>query len=63
MYFDPMRIFMPVSLVLFLIGVIFTLWEIYRFQNITTAATIILFAALQTFILGLLADLIVKGRH
>lgn len=63
MYFDPLRIFMPVALVLFFIGVIFTCWEIYQFRNITTAATIILFAALQTFMLGLLADLIVKGRH
>jgi glycosyltransferase involved in cell wall biosynthesis len=63
MYFDPLRVFMPVALILFLFGILFTCWEIYQFQNITTAATIILFAALQTFILGLLADLIVKGRH
>ena len=63
MYFDPLRIFMPVALILFLIGIVFTAWEIYVFQNITTAATIVLFAALQTAILGLLADLIVKGRR
>ena len=63
MYFDPLRVFMPVALVLSLIGVVFTCWEIYHFRNITTAATIVLFAALQTFILGLLADLIVKGRR
>jgi glycosyltransferase involved in cell wall biosynthesis len=63
MYFDPLRIFMPVALFLFLFGIIFTAWELYVFQNITTAATIVLFAALQTAILGLLADLIVKGRR
>lgn len=63
MYFDPLRIFMPAALVLSLVGIIFTSWEIYHLRNITTAATIVLFAALQTFILGLLADLIVKGRH
>lgn len=63
MYFDPLRIFMPIALFLFLFGIIFTAWEIYVFQNITTAATIVLFAALQTVILGLLADLIVKGRR
>ncbi len=63
MYFDPIRIFMPVALILFLTGILFTAWEIYVFQNITTAATIVLFAALQTAILGLLADLIVKGRR
>lgn len=63
MYFDPLRIFMPVALILFLVGVLYTAWVIYAFQNITTAATVILFAALQTAILGLLADLIVKGRR
>jgi hypothetical protein len=63
MYFDPLRIFMPVALFLFLFGILFTAWELYVFQNITTAATIVLFAALQTAILGLLADLIVKGRR
>jgi glycosyltransferase involved in cell wall biosynthesis len=63
MYFDPLRIFMPAALALFVIGILFTAWEIYAFRNITTAATIILFAALQTAILGLLADLIVKGRR
>ncbi len=63
MYFDPLRVFMPVALVLSLVGIVFTSWEIYHLRNITTAATIVLFAALQTFILGLLADLIVKGRH
>jgi glycosyltransferase involved in cell wall biosynthesis len=63
MFFDPLRIFMPISLFLFLFGTIFTLVEIYRWDNITTAATIVLFAALQTGILGLLADLIVKSRR
>lgn len=63
MYFDPLRVFMPISLFLLSFGAIFTLFEIYRFRNITTAATIVLFAGLQTAILGLLADLIVKGRR
>ncbi|HEY7161832.1 MAG TPA: glycosyltransferase family 2 protein [Acidobacteriota bacterium] len=63
MYFDPLRIFMPIALFLFLFGIVFTAWEIYLWRNITTAATIVLFAALQTAILGLLADLIVKGRR
>lgn len=63
MFFDPLRIFMPVALILFLFGIIFAAVEIYRHDNITTAATIILFAALQTTILGLLADLIVKSRR
>lgn len=63
MYFDPLRVFMPISLFLLGFGFLFTCFEIYRFMNITTAATIVLFAGLQTAILGLLADLIVKSRR
>jgi len=62
MYFDPLRIFAPVALFLLIFGFLFTCFEVYRFQNITTTAAIILFAGLQTGILGLLADLIVKNR-
>lgn len=63
MYFDPLRVFAPVALLLLLAGVLFSIYEIYRFHNITTAAAIFLFAGVQTAILGLLADLIVKSRR
>ena len=63
MYFDPLRVFFPAALVLAILGTVFTIWELIYLQNITTAATIVLFAAVQTAILGLLADLIVKGRR
>lgn len=63
MYFDPLRVFLPVAMVLAILGTLFTIWELIHFRNITTAATIVLFAAIQTAILGLLADLIVKGRR
>ena len=63
MYFDPLRVFVPAALLLLLSGLIFTGIELYRFRNITTAASIFLFAGFQTLILGLLADLIVKGRR
>jgi glycosyltransferase involved in cell wall biosynthesis len=63
MYFDPLRIFAPVSLFLLIFGVLFAGYEAYRFENITTTAAIFLFAGLQTGILGLLADLIVKSRR
>lgn len=63
MYFDPLRVFFPAALVLAVLGTVFTIWELVVFRNITTAATIVLFAAVQTAILGLLADLIVKGRR
>ncbi len=63
MYFDPLRVFMPAALLLLFGGAVFSAFEIYRYHNITTAASIILMAGVQTGILGLLADLIVKGRR
>jgi glycosyltransferase involved in cell wall biosynthesis len=63
MYFDPLRVFAPVALFLLIAGVLLAGYELYRFQNITTAAAIFLFAGVQTGILGLLADLIVKSRR
>ena len=63
MYFDPLRIFAPASLFLLIFGVLFSGYEAYRFENITTTGAIILFAGFQTGILGLLADLIVKSRR
>ena len=63
MYFDPLRVFAPVALFLLLAGILFAGYEIFRFKNITTAAAIFLFAGVQTGILGILADLIVKSRR
>jgi glycosyltransferase involved in cell wall biosynthesis len=63
MYFDPLRVFIPSGLLLLFGGLILAGFEIYTFRNITTAAVILLFAGFQTLVLGLLADLIVKGRR
>ena len=63
MYFDPLRVFAPVALFLLAAGALLAGYEIIRFHNITTAAAIFLFAGVQTGILGLLADLIVKSRR
>ncbi len=63
MYFDPLRVFAPVALFLLIAGLILAAYEVFKFNNITTAAAIFLFAGVQTGILGLLADLIVKSRR
>jgi len=63
LYFDPLRVFFPPALFLLLLGILVSIYEILAFRNITTVATIILFAAFQTVIMGLLADLIVKSRR
>ncbi len=63
MYFDPLRVFIPISLLLLLLGMVYCIFEISRYHNITTAAALVLIAGVQAAILGLLADLIVKGRR
>ena len=63
MYFDPLRVFIPIATLLLIFGVCVSAYEIIRFKNITTAAAIFLFAGVQTAMLGLLADLIVKSRR
>jgi glycosyltransferase involved in cell wall biosynthesis len=63
MYFDPLRVFAPVALFLLIAGSAVAVYEIFVFHNITTTAAIFLFAGVQTGILGLLADLIVRNRR
>lgn len=63
MYFDPLRVFLPLSFFMLLFGLGYAGYEMIHYHNITTAASLILFAGAQTAILGLLADLIVKGRR
>jgi glycosyltransferase involved in cell wall biosynthesis len=69
MYFNPLKIFLPVSLALLGIGTlkyilidVFSLygrliWPIPPMRSVTTA---VLFTGLQVLVIGLLADLIVK---
>ena len=63
MYFDPLRVFLPLAFSILLCGFSYAIYEMFRYNNITTAAALLLFAGAQTAVLGLLADLIVKGRR
>ena len=60
-YFKPLRIFSLISFTLFLLGItvfIYSLFFLDKVLDITV--TIILLSSLQIFILGLIADLIIK---
>jgi hypothetical protein len=63
MYFDPLRVFLPLAFFILLFGFGYSIYEMIHYSNITTAAALLLFAGAQTAVLGLLADLIVKGRR
>ncbi len=63
LYFNPLKIFIPLSLFLALVALALALFSIFyigKFMDVTTV--VIFLAALQVFILGLLADLITKVR-
>lgn len=66
MYFNPLRLFIPGTAILFLIGAIKFIVDLVRFDftgHIPASTVIILLGAVQVAAIGLLADLIVKvGR-
>jgi glycosyltransferase involved in cell wall biosynthesis len=61
MYFNPLRIFLPASLFLFLLGFIKMIHDIFAYNFHFAPSTLILvLTAFQVGVLGLLADLIVR---
>jgi polyisoprenyl-phosphate glycosyltransferase len=61
MYFNPLRIFLPMTLVLFLLGLIKTIYDIFAYRfHLAPSTLILLLAAFQVGAIGLLADLIVR---
>jgi glycosyltransferase involved in cell wall biosynthesis len=59
-YFNPLRIFLPIFLVLFGLGIIRFSYDIFWIQNLTDSTTILFLFALQVGLTGIVADLIVK---
>ncbi len=62
MYFNPLRIFLPVTLVLFLVAILKLIRDFLVYQSLyVPAITLMIFlTAIQVGALGLLADLIVR---
>jgi len=63
MYFNPLRVFLPASLVLFLLGLAKTLYDNFALRDIRESDVIILVTAFLIGMLGLLADLIVTQHR
>jgi glycosyltransferase involved in cell wall biosynthesis len=60
-WFNPLRIFLPLALLLFLGGFAKAIADVSSYQwHITTSTVVLLLASLQVFTLGMLADLISK---
>lgn len=62
-YFDPLRFFVPVSLGLGVCALAFGLWDVLWEQNLTDKTVLVTLSALEVFVLGLLADLVVSTRR
>ena len=59
-YFNPLRIFLPISLLLFFMGFLRLGYEIIFLWNLTDSSTLLLLFAVQIGLIGIIADLIVK---
>lgn len=60
MYFRPLKVFLPISLLLFVAGLVVLVYEIFIITNITETVLIIFNMAFFLLLIGLLADLINK---
>jgi hypothetical protein len=62
--YNPLRIFMPVGLALLGIGLVKMVVDFVRFDfHIATNTLLLLFAAFQVIMIGLLADLVVRSTR
>ncbi|MBI2133597.1 glycosyltransferase family 2 protein [Candidatus Woesearchaeota archaeon] len=61
-YFDPLKFFLPPSIILMGSGLAFGIYEFATIRNIAELPVILVLAGLQIGLLGLLADLITKIR-
>ncbi|KPJ62244.1 MAG: hypothetical protein AMS15_04540 [Planctomycetes bacterium DG_23] len=61
MYFNPLKVFLPVGLALLLVGTCLAIYQVARPpRNVTDVALLIFFTGLHFLALGLLADLILR---
>ncbi|MCZ7401017.1 MAG: glycosyltransferase family 2 protein [Candidatus Methanoperedens sp.] len=61
-YFNPLKVFLPASIIFFVAGFLVLLYQIILYRNIADLPVMLLLAALQIGLMGLLADLIVRKR-
>ena len=59
-YFNPLRVFLPICLTLFGLGITRLCYDIFWLHNLTDSTTLLFLFALQIGLIGIVADLIVK---
>lgn len=58
-WFNPLKVFMPIALIIGLLGIYWMVWDIINW-DVRTATVMFILAAIQVAAIGLLADLISK---
>jgi len=57
-YFNPLKVFLPISIIFFVVGIIILIYQILFIANVGDLSVMMILAAFQIGFLGLLADLI-----
>lgn len=63
LYFNPLRIFVPVTFTLLLFGLLFLGYDVFFADNITDKTVLVLFLGMQFGLIGILADIIIHQRE
>lgn len=63
LYFDPLRIFLPICMPMILLGLLLILYQAIVYRNITTISVIIALTGVELLAIGMLADLIDKRNN
>jgi len=61
--FDPLKVFLPVSLILFFIGFFYGLYNVIFYLNIPDSAILFIFSGILIFFFGLMSDQISNIRR
>jgi glycosyltransferase involved in cell wall biosynthesis len=60
MYFNPLKVFLPISIVTFLSGFSYLLYQSILYQNITDLPVLVILVSVQMAFLGFIADIMAK---
>jgi hypothetical protein len=58
MFFDPLKVFLPISLPLLIGGIVLILTEVILYRNINTVSVLITLSGLNILTVGMLAEMI-----
>lgn len=63
MYYDPFKVFSPVTFFLLSLGFIKFIYDLFVTRNITDSSILIILSGIQLLVLALLGDLIIKSKQ